>query len=262
MFFTLSKLFWAIARPLNFLFLCILAAALAGRLGARRTARLLFAASALLFVAFGFTQLPDWIVHRMETAVAAGKIDAPPAGIIVLGGGLSANNQTPGDGYHLGESADRIVKGLALKRRYPDARLIYSGGLGSLSQRGTPETGAAAMLVDALYADEVTIEYEGRSRNTWENARFTAQMLGDDAGGPWVLVTSGFHMPRAIACFRAAGVDVIPAPTDFRADPIGPPFLAADMAGQFLKLNLVVKELIGLLAYRLTGRIDTLFVAE
>lgn len=259
MFFILSKVFWVVARPLNFLFLSVVLALVAGRFGARRTARFVLIASAVAFVVIGFTQLPDWIVHRMETAVEEAQIETAPAGIIVLGGGLTANNQSEGAGYHLEEASDRIIRALALKRRFPGTRLIYSGGVGFLLQRGEAETSAASRLVEDLFGDATAIEFESQSKNTWQNAIYTAELLGEDKKRTWLLVTSGFHMPRALGCFRQAGVDVLPAPTDYRADQIRPPFLTGNAAGQFLKMALVTKELIGLIAYRLTGRVDRIW---
>lgn len=257
MFFVLSKIFWVLARPLNFLFLCMVAGALFSRLGWRRFGRGLFAVAALCFALIGFTQLPDLIIHEMETAIPSRMPEGPPAGIIVLGGGLGANNQTTVTGYHLQEASDRMITGIVLKRRFPQARLIYSGGTPALTGGGRPETDAASALAADLFGPDLDIQFESRSLNTWQNAEYTAQLLGEERSRPFLLVTSGFHMRRALGCFRRAGVNVYPVPTDFRADEISPPFLSGDMAGQFLKLNLAVKELFGLLSYRLTGRIDS-----
>lgn len=258
MFFLLSKIFWVVARPLNALFLLGLVAAVLARLGWRRTGRSLLVAVAIAFAAIGFTQLPDYLLYRLEVHALAPGLPSDPAGIVVLGGGLASESAAEPDGYHLGEASDRLVRGLELKRLYPQARLIYSGGLSSLTGQGLPETEAARHVVTALYGDLRGIEFESLSRNTWENARRVAALAGVAQGGKWLLVTSAFHMPRALGCFRAIGMDVVAVPTDYRADPLRFPFLTGDMASQFLKMNILVKELIGLAAYRLTGRIDAL----
>lgn len=259
MFFILSKLFWVFARPLNFLFFTALLALLLRAFGLRRLPNFLLAVAGLLFVAIGFTQLPDLLIHQMESRFEAAVPNGKPYGIIVLGGGLSASAANQTSAYHVGESGDRLIHGLELRRRYPDARLIYSGGLGSLSQSGDPETLAAQALVEALYGDTVAIEFESNSRNTWQNAQYVAELIGEDRQRPWLLVTSAFHMPRAMGCFRQAGVNVFPAPADFRADVLQAPYLTGNVAGQFLKLSVLVKEIFGLVAYRLTGRTNTLF---
>ncbi|HSO46797.1 MAG TPA: YdcF family protein, partial [Rhizobiaceae bacterium] len=239
MFFILSKLFWIVFRPLNFLFFMALAGMLAGRLGWRRLRAALLAVSISAFVLFGFTQFTDLLLHRLESAVPAAEIPVQPAGIIVLGGGIGQM----GSQYQLAEASDRLVTGLELKRLHPGARFIYSGGSGTLLVDQPAEAHSAALVVGALYGDNRGMELETRSRSTWENAVEVAAMLGADKARPQLLVTSAFHMPRAIGCFRRLGVNVIPVPTDFRADPLAFPWLIDETPNQFLKLSIFVKEL-------------------
>lgn len=82
-------------------------------------------------------------------------------------------------------------------------------------------------------------------------------MLGPEEDSPFLIVTSAFHMLRAVLTFRKAGVNVIPVPTDFRAEPLAFPYLTEEAPNQFVKASLLVKEYIGLLAYYLSGRIDS-----
>jgi len=254
MFFIASKIFWVFARPLNALFVLALLAGLLALSGRRRAAGWLFALSAIAFALIGFTQLPDLLLYRLERQIVQPELPPDPAGIVVLGGGLYSESAARNGDYHLGEASDRIVRGLELKRHYPQSRLIYSGGLSALLQQGVPETSAARHLVEALYGDTRGIEFEAKSRNTWENAVYVSQLAAAEKTRPWLLVTSAFHMERSLGCFRKVGMNVIPVATDFRADPLRFPYLSGDMAGQFLKMNVLVKEMIGLLAYRLTGR--------
>lgn len=255
MFFILSKLFWIAFRPLNFLFFMALAGMLAGRLGWRKLRTALLAVSISAFVLFGFTQFTDFLLHRLEMAVPAGEIPMQPAGIIVLGGGIGQIASQ----YQLAEASDRLIKGLELRRLHPGARFIYSGGSGALLVDQPAEAHSAALVVGAIYGDDRGMELENRSRSTFENAVEVAAMLGTDKSKPQLLVTSASHMPRAIGCFRRLGVNVIPVPTDFRADPLTFPWLSDEAPNQFLKLSLFVKEMIGLAAYRLSGRIDAWF---
>lgn len=258
MFFILSKLFWVIARPLNFLFLLALAALLAGRLGWPRIRGTGLVLSAALFLIFGFTQFTDYLLYKLETLVPAASMAGEPAGIIVLGGGIGTKSASGGIGYHLGEAADRLVKGLELRRSYPNARFIYSGGSGTLISDELPETVGAAQMVRSLYGDDRGMELEDRSRTTWENAVEVAAMLGEDKHKPHLLVTSAFHMSRAIGSFRKLGINVVPVPTDFRSEPLQFPWIMDETPLQFLKASLLVKECVGLAAYYFTGRIDTL----
>ncbi|MEM7464021.1 MAG: YdcF family protein [Pseudomonadota bacterium] len=258
MFFVLSKLFWFFARPLNLLFFMTVLGALAARRGYTRFARVLLTGAALIFILIAFTQLPDWAILKLETAISAQELPPDPQGIIILGGGLSANSAAPDATYAMGEASDRLIKGLELKRRFPGARLIYSGGAASFNPDAEPETTAAGEIITGLYGQEIEFELETQSLNTWQNAAYVAEMIDENETGPFLLVTSAFHMPRALGCFRKAGVNVVPVPADFRADKLVFPYLTGSSAEQFLKTAITVKELIGLVVYRITGRIEEL----
>ncbi len=258
MFFIASKLFWVVARPLNFVFFLTLAALFAGRFGFLRLRRAGLGLAVGLFMVFGFTQVTDYLLYKLETIVPVAELPADPAGIIILGGGIGTKSASGGVGYHLGEAADRLVKGLELRQRYPSARFIYSGGSGTLISEELPETVGAADMVRALYGNDRGMELEDRSRTTHENAIEVEKMLGATKHKPWLLVTSAFHMSRAVGCFRKAGIYVVPVPTDFRSEPLQFPYVMDETPIQFLKASLLVKEYVGLLAYYLTGRTDAL----
>ncbi len=258
MFFILSKLFWVVARPLNFLFFLTIAALLAGRFGLVSLRRIGLVASAALFFIFGFTQFTDYLLLKLETVVPVAEIPGNPAGIIILGGGIGTKSASGGIGYHLGEASDRLVKGLELRQQFPNVRFIYSGGSGTLISDELPETVGAAEMVRAIFGDDRGMELEDKSRTTHENAIEVAKMLGSDKGKPWLLVTSAFHMSRAVGCFRKVGINVVPVPTDFRSEPLQFPWIMDETPIQFLKASLLVKEYVGLAAYYLTGRTDAL----
>jgi uncharacterized SAM-binding protein YcdF (DUF218 family) len=257
LFFIFAKIFWFFLRPLNLLFFAAIASAVFGWAGYRKFAIRSLVSLAAIFAIIAFTQLPDWLLYQLESRAVQAELTERPYGIIVLGGGLTANTALNPTGYNLGESGDRIIRGIELKRRFPDARLVYSGGLGAIRQTSLPETAAAQAVITALAGAELQIELESQSRNTWQNAIYTSEMIGGARSRQWLLVTSAFHMPRAIGCFRKAGFNVMPAPADFRADPVQFPYLADKSAQQFLKFNIFIKEILGLAAYRLTGRIDS-----
>jgi uncharacterized SAM-binding protein YcdF (DUF218 family) len=69
------------------------------------------------------------------------------------------------------------------------------------------------------------VQVEDHSRSTYENARQTAQLLEQQKLQQVLLVTSALHLPRALATFRAAGIDALPAPTDFEVMPQPPHLL-------------------------------------
>ena len=103
--------------------------------------------------------------------------------------------------------------------------------------------------------------FEDRSRNTHENAVFSHALAQPKPGETWVLITSAFHMPRAVGAFRRAGWTVVPYPVDYALEPDPPMSWQMDFLGAMGTLRSAVHEWTGLAAYRLTGKTDALFPA-
>jgi uncharacterized SAM-binding protein YcdF (DUF218 family) len=103
---------------------------------------------------------------------------------------------------------------------------------------------------------------EHQSRTTWENATYLHALLQPRPGERYILVTSAFHMARSVGTFRQVGFDVVPYQVDYRtkgAVALVSPFWEGP-AG-LARFDTAAKEWIGLLAYWLSGRSDSLWPA-
>jgi uncharacterized SAM-binding protein YcdF (DUF218 family) len=130
-----------------------------------------------------------------------------------------------------------------LAKAFPKAKVVYSGREETAGGAGERE----AFLVDGIAPDRIVVE--DRSANTAENATFSASLLRPTADERWILVTSAFHMPRAIAAFRAAG---------FAAEAYPVEYLKADVTAE---ARIALKEVFSLIYYRLAGRSVNLYPA-
>ena len=146
-----------------------------------------------------------------------------------------------------------FLRASSLRANTPDAQLIFTGGSGAiLGERFSGSEVAQRIFNDGGIAPD-RIVLEGAARNTAENAALTLAILGDPGEGPWLLVTSAFHMPRAVGAFCMAGWrGIIPYPVDYRG--LGGGDVGWDLAERLRTLNIAVKEWVGLAAYRATGR--------
>ncbi|KAA5610790.1 YdcF family protein [Rhodovastum atsumiense] len=190
--------------------------------------------------------LEDWYPQRHE---APARVD----GIVVLGGAvrpwIAGDRGTPG----LNSAAERMTTFVALARQHPEARLVFTGGMGWMTPGGTTEADAARLFfADFGLADRVV--YEAASDNTWENAVLTRDLVRPRPGETWLLVTSALHMPRAVATFRAAGWEVEPWPSAYRTRRHFAWRLSLELADRLELLDSAAHEWLGLLAYRLRGR--------
>ena len=259
MFFVLSKIFWLLAQPLSLIFLLVLAGGVLVAWRKPRAGLILGGAGVLLLGLSSFTTLGFVMINPLEDRFAR-PADMPEnvSTIIMLGGATVGRVSAVRGVTELNEAGDRLMETLRLARLYPQAKVLFSGGSGALEGEVLPEAEIAARLFKDMGIAPDRLLLEDQSRNTDENAEMTRDMLGN-VDGEVLLVTSAFHMPRAMGLFRKAGLQVIPWPTDYRST--GQEGIGFDIVNpvlNFVTTGVAVKEWIGLVAYRMTGRIDSL----
>ena len=103
-----------------------------------------------------------------------------------------------------------------MRDRYPNARIVFTGGSANLISNDAKEADYAAEIFESLGIPKSRLIMERASRNTYENAEFTKELVAPKPGERWLLVTSAFHMPRSIGLFRKAGFAVEAYPVDWR----------------------------------------------
>ena len=263
MFFVLSKTLGFFALPSNVLMAIGLVGLILLCARFRRLASWLVVTSLVLIAIAGYSPLGNILILPLEQRFPPwNSAQGPPDGIVVLGGAIEPGISLARGAVALDDSAERITATVELSRRYPDARIIFSGGTASLRFDAPTEAPIALKEFEALGVPHDRITAEEQSRNTIENAVFSRLVAQPEPGERWLHVTSAFRMPRAIAAFRAAGFPVEAYPVDWRTR--GPmdatrPFTA--VTGGLEMTDLAVHEWIGLLVYRLTGRTKELFPA-
>jgi uncharacterized SAM-binding protein YcdF (DUF218 family) len=177
----------------------------------------------------------------------------------VLGGPIDADLSVAHGTPVIRSEPDRIVAAAELARKYPNARIVFTGGSPNLISNDAREADFAVEIFERLGIDKTRLIVERRSRNTYENAAFSKALVGPKPGERWLLVTSAFHMPRAVGLFRKAGFAIEPYPVDWRVGE-GADVLAFSQAAIGLaRTDIAMREWIGLLAYWLAGRTDALF---
>ncbi len=162
----------------------------------------------------------------------------------------------------LADGGNRMTQAALLARRYPQARLVFSGGSGRLFPGDQTESDTARRFFNDEGIAPERMVFEDRSRNTWENAVYTKELVQPKAGERWILVTSAFHMPRSMGIFRRVGFDVTPWPADYNTRPAAPRFLPGTGSARGLLLTeKALREYAGLVAYYLTDKTSALFPA-
>ena len=260
MFFVLSKTLGVMLLPTNFLlgagligaFLLVTRLAWLGR-------RLMIFSVALLVIC-GFSPVGNLVLYPLEQRFPPwDALRGAPDGIVVLGASIDADLSVAHGTAVVRSAADRIIAAAALAHRYPNARIVFSGGSANLISNDAREADYAGAIFESLGIAKTRLIMERRSRNTVENAEFSKALVAPKPGERWLLVTSAFHMPRSVGLFRKAGFVVEPYPVDWRVGGRGDLISFTDIAVDGLgRTDLAVREWIGLVAYRATDKIDEL----
>jgi uncharacterized SAM-binding protein YcdF (DUF218 family) len=257
-----GKVFWLIVNPANVLTGLLVLGALLLFTRWRRTGRFFVLLSALLALFIAYAQPGVWLMEPLEERFAApAPMPEKVAGIIVLGGAIDTRQSNRFGQVALNGRGERITGFVALARRYPDAKLVYSGGAGLIMEEQKSEAEHAKPLLVTLGVPESRLILETKSRDTYENALLTRELVKPAAGETWILVTSANHMPRAMGTFRKLGWTVIPYPVDYRRLGEGDEAFGRDLGRGLNLLTIALREWLSLAHYYAAGRVDRLLPA-
>jgi uncharacterized SAM-binding protein YcdF (DUF218 family) len=249
MFFILSKIIGALLKPIFWILLCLLVA-----LWKNKWRKKLVITSVIFLFLFGNKYLVNQVIsayeYPMKTLTAQDSFD-----VAVVLGGYSRNRLDNGR-LELNESGDRLIAALDLLRTGKTKRIILSGGDGSLYRTGIDEANEVLIYLNDVGYDTTLITVDPNSKNTYENAVNTAALLK-----PYekvILITSAFHMPRSVGCFKNQHVQFTAYPVDYLMDgsnKLSPESVLIPDGMAFEKWEIILKEWVGVLAYKVSGKI-------
>lgn len=212
----------------------------------------------ILFVASS-PWISDALARSLELQNRPATIPTAEA-IVILGGGTYSAT-APRYWVEVSDAGDRILYGAKLYREGKAPWVIVSGGSLAWKDGPEPESNAMTELLTTMGVPKSAILRDSVSVNTYENAVYVKRILEQQGIRRVLLVTSAFHMPRSLLIFRKLGMEVFPAPTDFRAVDLGPDNYSfvglllrclpdSEKLDQFSRS---IREYIGILVYRLQG---------
>jgi uncharacterized SAM-binding protein YcdF (DUF218 family) len=270
---SLRWLLWSLASPSQILLACAIAGGVLlilsrPRVGPptrmARLGRALAVTGSVGLLVFGLLPTSHALARVLEGRFPRPDLPANVAGIVLLGGAERITASSVHGEPLLNASGTRYVAALRLAARYPQARLVHTGGARRPdgSNNLGSESGIAAAVLEGSGLDRRRIVYESIARDSCEHPDKVRELVRPAPGETWVVVTSAMHMPRVMGCFRAAGwPEIVPYPTDFRV-------VAGDwgrgtfrIADNLTLLDLALHEWVGLAYYRLSGRIAEIFPA-
>jgi uncharacterized SAM-binding protein YcdF (DUF218 family) len=254
MFFILSKVLLFLVQPFNWLLLLALAALLARNTTLKRR---LWIACGVLFLIFS----NPWLIEQLTQKWQAPERKLQPGEVFEAGillSGFTAFNQQSGNGYFQG-AGDRFIQAVRLYHTGHLKRIVVSGGNSSIRkdrQAWKEADFVAKQLVEAGVPDSVIV-IENNSRNTYENGLYSKAIINRlGIRPPYLLITSATHMRRSQEVFAKLGLPTTAYPCHFTVignkasfpEAIVPAYKAFEL------WDTLLKEIVGLYVYRLTGK--------
>jgi uncharacterized SAM-binding protein YcdF (DUF218 family) len=256
MFYHVAKIGWFVVEPSNLLALLTLAGVGLSYTSLRRSARLLASLGIIGLLTLGFSPMANWLILPLEMRFPVPPLEGRQIdGIIVLGGAVQERQTVTHGPLALNDAGDRVTALVALANRFPQARVLFTGGAGVYSAAPKPEAEVLRDHIVSLGLAEGRVQFESNSVDTYQNAVFSRDLMRPKAGETWLLVTSAWHMPRAVGCFRQAGFAVLAYPVDFRTGGWGDRLRGfSSLSDGLRRTEVATREWLGLAVYRLSGR--------
>jgi uncharacterized SAM-binding protein YcdF (DUF218 family) len=244
-----SEVFWLFFAPSHFLGLTIVASAILLNTKFDRIGPGAAIAAVILFVIFGILPLGSLLIQPLENRFTRPNLPARVDGVLVLGGGLNTRILDARGAPPTEFSEGRLVSAYELARRYPNARIVFSGGSDESRGGVFPEAEGAKYIFEQMGLDPRRLTLEGKSSNTWENFVFSRKLVNPRPDETWILATSAVNMPRAMEIAERQNWKMIPWPTDYQTLP-KPWIWHKDVWKNLWLVDTAVHEWVGLLAYR------------
>ncbi len=257
MAFAFSKILSHLLAPSNLLVLLALSGLTMqafGRYEWQQRGRILIAVVVGLMATLMLLPVGMWLLLPLEARFPAPVLPEKADGVIVLGRAVDPSASAVWGRPTLNGGADCITEFTALARRYPTAKLIFTGGLVSLTNPELSEAPMARQVMERIGAPVYRVTFEAEARNTYENALFAQKLAKPAPGETWILISSAMHMPRAVGVFRKIGWKVVPYPVAYRSGKDAGTRLFPGLSSTLSLLDDVSHEWLGLVAYWLLNR--------
>jgi uncharacterized SAM-binding protein YcdF (DUF218 family) len=250
-----TEVLWSLLQPSTLLTLLVAAALVATWLRWTALAATLLTTFLVVIAAAVFLPFDEWLGAPLETQVRPAPLPDRVDGVVVLGGAVDWRVTRDRGQLALNDAGERVAAAAALAQRYPDARIVFTGSFGDAFADDFRARATSASLFFGPHFSDRDLRFLGEARSTYEDALLALEAASPGESETWLLVTSAWHMPRALGTFRALGWTLAPFPVDYRTSGdlrVAPTW---DVAATLADLDRLVREWGALTVYRRAGRL-------
>tara|TARA_Y100001970_G_C14194031_1_gene837060 strand:- start:419 stop:1198 length:780 start_codon:yes stop_codon:yes gene_type:complete len=255
--YTLSKFIWFFLNPLNFLIFFLLLAFFLRLLKKNNISNIFFIFSLLFFTVVGVFPTGNFLLFKLEKNYPS-LLEVPYNldGILILGGPSSSGLTSNHNQVNFNDGGERLTESTFIIKKYQPKKIIFSGGSVHQSFENS-HAYVAKIFFSQMGIDVAKIDFEYKSRNTFENLVYSFEIANPKKYENWLLITSSFHMTRAINIAEKLGWNFTPYPVDFKVKKKFHSYKPSmHILNNFNAFNLASHEYIGLISYYFLGRTD------
>ena len=217
----------------------------------------------ILFILITLLPTGTYLLWKLENAYPKQKNIADHVdGILVLAGGINEFMTYEHDQLILNDRIERITESIKLMKKFSNAKIVLSGGNGTLSKPKLKSSDAIKMFYKQMGINIDRIIFEDKSRNTYENFIYSKKFIDNINDETWLLVTSAFHMKRAMSVAEKLNLNFIPYPVDFIVSETFSWRFWYHKTNFLINMNdfqLAAHEYIGLISYYLTKKSNVMY---
>jgi len=260
MTFYLSKFLWYLFNPFNCIIFLLILSVILNFLKLLKFSKIILYFAFFLFFITGALPTGSYLLYLLEKNYH-NKVNLPENvdGILILSGATSPFLTKEYDQISLNGSVERLTESIQLMKKYPKAKVFFAGGSGYIEYPDLNHSDVAKKFYESLDVNTKNIFFDKTSRNTYENIVFAKKKFNPNKDEKWVLVTSAFHLKRAINVGEQLGWEFIPYATDYKLPKKFRWKLSFNFFGNLSSFQRSSHEWVGIISYYLMGRSSKIF---
>ena len=260
MTFFLSKILWIFFNPINIILFIFFLGFLLRRMKFFKASNTIFVLSFFLFFISGITSTGSYLTFLLEKKYH-NKLDFPQNidGIIILGGATNPYLSKEYNQIIVNGSAERLIESSFLIKKYPNAKIYFAGGSGSLDFSKLSHSTVAKKFYENYNIDTEKFIFDYKSRNTYENILYAKEKFNPKKNENWIVITSAFHLNRAISIGEKLDWKLLPYGTDYRVPKKFKWKISLDFIDNLSNFKFASHEWTGLIAYYMMGRSSKIY---
>jgi len=257
--FSISKNIWLFLGPINFLVILICIALFLRLIKKDFWSNIFFMISVVFFIVIAFLPTGLYLLYKLESPYQSQKnLEVKIDGLLILGGpsspGLSSFHQQ----VSFNEAGERLTESVKVIKNFHPKKIIFSGGTSS-QLFNKSHAFVAKKFFSEMGVNTDDIFFEFKSRNTYENILFSMEIVNPTEEENWLIITSSFHMKRALNIAEKLNWKFIPYPVDFRTSNTFNERPSINFLRNINAFDIAMHEIVGIFAYYILGRSNKIF---